>query len=1152
MPVPKVPTFDDWHFELVNLATGDFTNLDQSINNIAGWVARGATRHRLESAHLEIIDGTVGATALSWDGIQLLRIVPYADPTHELWGYIAKDKHRYTKTGLRDMIQVTVLPVEYLLHSRVLYETDNAAAPPVAIATEAVPNDTGADYAKTLLTACIAGRYPTAAAPDARSWNWGTLVVTAQTHEGIAVAPPMTLFGGFLDEAISALGITYLFDWELYVTVVAGALVFAFNTADSGGADLTVGVNRVIINDIGALVPAASRYFDRQGMINALHGGPFSTAVLDAVSIAIWGRWEGETQSSNEEEIALILNKSGIKEGSTFDFQASAASEQCQWMDEFEAGDTVIRNNIRLDITASNEIIQAIEFSFRERVLATRIRWGNKEQGNKDKQRQGKFTPFPPVSPTLWSRHALLAYLYPTSLGDDIRIKDAAGVDKFEIDGATGNISLHGNAETRYYDNGNYVGFEAGALGADQIWVLPLVDGGASDALITNGAGVLSWGVVSSSFWERGDLDSGGGVQSGLHTRLAGEAVMIGADDADLTATPWAGTSGGTKLDVRGLLRVVRGVYCNEASLALWGIDGGIPKVHIVDESAAVGGAGGGACQLDIFNAATRHHMFDADIANPSFVRGFFEIHDAAGAIGHTFNAISGVVTLNVQRLAAGDFSVLAQAGGVTILGTDASTRDLVLNNVTHRWPAADAAGSLISNGVGVLSWGAPAPAAHNLLSAIHGDTVVSAMTRGDLVVGTAGGWDDLAIGALSTHFESDGTDPSWQANITMADGATIGQAAGALLTFDDTNDFLELSGAKFGVGLIAPQRSVHASDGDFGQIRATGTNSAKYGGFWAENDGGAFCVLGVGGSTHAALPDTAFINAQNDLRIIANGTHIVNVSANFDTWNSADVQVYSDAGITRKANIDGATGRIDSVDGYTKSGAAANRHVMIGDGTRGVFRALVAADLPAAAQVWTDTGTAVRTTNANRHVIPNSGTGTLGLVGDRWDNFFGVLGNFTGDVTIANAVGIIHTGRITNGFVLRSNGTRFIGAALVAADLAGHVHVNTFGGAATGAGSNHSHPTSKTTQTGTFTVFGAIITTGNPVRDSGSTIRYIRIADNAAGLNARWEQMYIGAQPHRHADGTGDHTFTYGATNNESAHEHPYQQTQTPTQGPS
>ena len=49
------------------------------------------------------------------------------------------------------------------------------------------------------------------------------------------------------------------------------------------------------------------------------------------------------------------------------------------------------------------------------------------------------------------------------------------------------NISIEGsNNELRFYEGSNYVGFEAGALSVDQIWVLPTADGStAGDLTLT-------------------------------------------------------------------------------------------------------------------------------------------------------------------------------------------------------------------------------------------------------------------------------------------------------------------------------------------------------------------------------------------------------------------------------------------------------------------------------------------------------------------------------------------------------------------------------------------------------------------------------------------------------------------------------------------
>jgi len=74
---------------------------------------------------------------------------------------------------------------------------------------------------------------------------------------------------------------------------------------------------------------------------------------------------------------------------------------------------------------------------------------------------------------------------------------DPAGNDVI-LDNA--NLQIQSNYELRFYDNGNYVGFEAPALSADQIWVLPTADGTANQVLGTDGSGNLGW------------VDAGGGA----------------------------------------------------------------------------------------------------------------------------------------------------------------------------------------------------------------------------------------------------------------------------------------------------------------------------------------------------------------------------------------------------------------------------------------------------------------------------------------------------------------------------------------------------------------------------------------------------------------------------------------------------------------
>ena len=68
-----------------------------------------------------------------------------------------------------------------------------------------------------------------------------------------------------------------------------------------------------------------------------------------------------------------------------------------------------------------------------------------------------------------------------------------AATEKVAISSA-GNLSLTAsNTELRFYEDDNYVGFEAPALSANQIWALPTADGSSGQLLSTNGSGTLSW-----------------------------------------------------------------------------------------------------------------------------------------------------------------------------------------------------------------------------------------------------------------------------------------------------------------------------------------------------------------------------------------------------------------------------------------------------------------------------------------------------------------------------------------------------------------------------------------------------------------------------------------------------------------------------------
>ncbi len=74
---------------------------------------------------------------------------------------------------------------------------------------------------------------------------------------------------------------------------------------------------------------------------------------------------------------------------------------------------------------------------------------------------------------------------------DNVGIGASNPVNKLHVNG---NIAVGGsNNELRFYEGANYVGFEAPALAADKIWVLPAADGSNGQVLKTDGSGNLGW-----------------------------------------------------------------------------------------------------------------------------------------------------------------------------------------------------------------------------------------------------------------------------------------------------------------------------------------------------------------------------------------------------------------------------------------------------------------------------------------------------------------------------------------------------------------------------------------------------------------------------------------------------------------------------------
>ncbi|MCK7508931.1 MAG: hypothetical protein MZV70_36150 [Desulfobacterales bacterium] len=113
-------------------------------------------------------------------------------------------------------------------------------------------------------------------------------------------------------------------------------------------------------------------------------------------------------------------------------------------------------------------------------------------------------------------------------------------------------------------------------------------------------------------------------------------------------------------------------------------------------------------------------------------------------------------------------------------------------------------AGDVLTCDADDAKWAAPAAAAaHDVLSASHGDTVAAAVSRGSLIYGNSTPkWDELVIGSVGKALMSDGTDVAWTLpsqmikrigkvvmnNATAYVSGLVMTSAGTLANDDDDN----------------------------------------------------------------------------------------------------------------------------------------------------------------------------------------------------------------------------------------------------------------------------------------------------------------------------------------------------------------------------
>lgn len=126
-------------------------------------------------------------------------------------------------------------------------------------------------------------------------------------------------------------------------------------------------------------------------------------------------------------------------------------------------------------------------------------------------------------------------------------------------------IGIKNQNELRFYDNGNYVGFEAPSLSADQIWALATSDGTSGQVLTTDGSGNLYFSSAASGITTpasstddaivRWDGTGGDTIQNSLITiddsgnltttgNITGDVLTAGSTDSGFTFDAASGELG--------------------------------------------------------------------------------------------------------------------------------------------------------------------------------------------------------------------------------------------------------------------------------------------------------------------------------------------------------------------------------------------------------------------------------------------------------------------------------------------------------------------------------------------------------------------------------------------------------------------------------
>lgn len=765
--VPRVTRFDDFRLALWDLTAGTKTMISPaSVLDLQFETAPGVDGDRLKSATFEIPWYENARNEIDFDNLQLVQIDRYSDADWTLWGILLKPSEGYSGRQKRDTIKIQVAQIEEFLRSRKVYK--NTAGTIGAVSDTAVYAD---DFAKTLVTACFSG---TDIDSVSREWEWGTLVVEADASE-CDDTHDFTALSGHDDndtllKHVDDLSRTYDFDYQIVVSVTGGAFTFTFKTkAPYGGEDLTTGANRVMIKDLLGMVPAARRYRDAAFRATVMHVGGYQDTSTDADGLATWGRWEGLTQGAEESDAEQALERAKVAQGAEYEFESTGANGMTRWLEHFRAGDYVLRTNNRLGIAADSEQIAAVIGRFENKVLRLKIRWGEREPGANDRGQGGSKAP---------------------NKGPEARIPVDAEPVATASTGGTDPYSLvygdHQHALQVTADDSNVADIDAAG-------VLNVLGAGGIATSVVDGDLTIDGSGLGDCYWQRSGttlfqatLGDDVQIQTGGGTPVA----LIEADDG---TSHWAGP-------------LYIGSASTEPAQQLHLYDGG-GEVWTRWEGGITSEMG-----VDSGGIATWQTLSDVSLSVRPNQTETLHINSSALYITNDRKLI-----MNSAAVGSGAYSFYVDPTASPPTAFFEVGMYMIWEGVAYRMPTdAPAAGEVLavaSTAPNLLEWSSGfAPAAHNLLSATHGDTVVGSGAAGDLIYYSSG-WRKLARGSATTdvlrsaglftapYWDAPSSDPGTTANKLLMTGAS---GALTLNTLNITTSVLPVSSLTPSLGSAA------------------------------------------------------------------------------------------------------------------------------------------------------------------------------------------------------------------------------------------------------------------------------------------------------------------------------------------------------------